>query len=181
MTAVSAMGMSAAEEEIAHTYTKERKCKFVAVTKSMYDKDAYYAKLNAQTNDKPADLDKPLYLPNTLTVVGSKQGVKVYVGDKEIDCKGAAPFIDENGRTQIPIRAVSEALNASVNWNEETKTVTIRKGAIEMQLEIGSSIMKAGNESVTMDTAARIVDDRTFIPLRYVGGGLNVRVEWVEE
>jgi len=35
-----------------------------------------------------------------------------------------APIID-HGRTMVPIRFVSEALNAEVLWNGETKTVTV--------------------------------------------------------
>jgi len=37
-----------------------------------------------------------------------------------------APFI-QNGRALVPIRFVSEALEATVNWNQQTKTVTITK------------------------------------------------------
>lgn len=38
----------------------------------------------------------------------------------------AAPYI-ENGKTYVPIRFVSEALGADVQWNGTTKTVTITK------------------------------------------------------
>ncbi|NCB42543.1 MAG: copper amine oxidase N-terminal domain-containing protein [Clostridia bacterium] len=37
-----------------------------------------------------------------------------------------APYI-ENGRTLVPVRFVSEALEATVDWNQQTKTVTITK------------------------------------------------------
>lgn len=36
----------------------------------------------------------------------------------------AAPYIT-NGRTMVPARAVAEALKADVQWNGETRTVTI--------------------------------------------------------
>lgn len=38
----------------------------------------------------------------------------------------AAPYI-ENSRTLVPVRFVSEALGASVQWDKSTKTVTITK------------------------------------------------------
>ena len=33
------------------------------------------------------------------------------------------PFIDENGRTQVPLRAVMEAFGANVGWNGEAAVV----------------------------------------------------------
>ena len=36
----------------------------------------------------------------------------------------AAPYIYEN-RTMVPVRAIAEALKADVQWNGETRTVTI--------------------------------------------------------
>lgn len=38
----------------------------------------------------------------------------------------AAPYI-ENSRTMVPIRFVSEALGADVQWDDKTRTVTIIK------------------------------------------------------
>lgn len=38
----------------------------------------------------------------------------------------AVPYI-ENGRTLVPVRFVSEALGATVKWNEKTRVVTITK------------------------------------------------------
>jgi len=38
----------------------------------------------------------------------------------------AAPYI-QSGRTLVPVRFVSEALGADVQWNKDTKTVTITK------------------------------------------------------
>lgn len=38
-----------------------------------------------------------------------------------------APYI-ENDRTMVPVRAIAEALDAEVNWNGDTQTVTITLG-----------------------------------------------------
>lgn len=38
----------------------------------------------------------------------------------------AAPFI-ENGRTMVPVRYISEAFGASVNWDGTTRQVTVTK------------------------------------------------------
>ncbi len=36
------------------------------------------------------------------------------------------PAVIQNDRTYIPLRAVSEALENTVDWNGETKTITIQ-------------------------------------------------------
>ena len=45
---------------------------------------------------------------------------------KTLEKYGVAPTII-NDRTYVPIRFVAEELGAEVQWNEETKTVTIIK------------------------------------------------------
>jgi DNA-binding beta-propeller fold protein YncE len=69
------------------------------------------------------------------TAVVSREGTSVYVtnGDNSITVindKTESRAIDApakiiGGRLMIPLRAVSEALGASVNWSGETKSVII--------------------------------------------------------
>lgn len=47
----------------------------------------------------------------------------IYRGDRAIPLDVPAQLI--NSRTMIPLRAISEAVGLEVEWNEETKTVTI--------------------------------------------------------
>lgn len=48
---------------------------------------------------------------------------------REIDPgRGTVP-VAENDRTLVPIRAIIEAMGGTVNWDEETQTVTITKSA----------------------------------------------------
>ena len=51
------------------------------------------------------------------SVASQSSDVTVIVDGKKIDFPDAPAFIDENGRTQIPIRFVGEALGAKVGWD----------------------------------------------------------------
>ena len=42
-----------------------------------------------------------------------------------------APFIDFSGRTLVPARAIAESLGAQVDWDQATKTVTIKYDKVE--------------------------------------------------
>ena len=92
-----------------------------------------------------------------------------------------APFID-NDRTLVPMRAVFEAVGASVEWIEETKTVMAvyevegEKRFVVLQIDNESAFVN--EEQVTLDIPAKIVSDRTFVPLRFVMESLGYEVTW---
>ena len=93
----------------------------------------------------------------------------------------AQPFIDENGRTQIPIRAVAEAMGCEVSWDNDTRTATIKKDNIIIVITIDEASLKVGSETVEMDTTAKIINNRTYIPVRFVGEALGMKVNWKSE
>ena len=90
-----------------------------------------------------------------------------------------APFI-ENDRTLVPVRGVFEAMGAEVLWDADARAVTILKGADEIYMEIDSTYILKNLNANIYDTTAKIVDDRTFIPLRAVSELLDCDVAWDE-
>ncbi len=113
----------------------------------------------------------------TLTVNGAT-AISVTVDGKTVNFPDAKPFIDGNGRTLIPVRFVTEALGAKVEWNEKLKEVYITKDAVKISLRINDRDIVVNNEIKTMDTKAIIKEDRTFVPIRYVAEGLGAKVGW---
>ena len=47
---------------------------------------------------------------------------KVTVGGKQIQFTDAKPFVDENGRTMVPLRPVADAMGIDVEWDRRMKT-----------------------------------------------------------
>ncbi len=92
----------------------------------------------------------------------------------------ASPYIDAAAnRTLVPIRFVSEALKASVDWNPETRQVTITDGNKEIVLTIGSSNVLVNREEQTMDCTPSIhPPGRTFVPVRFISEHLGAQVAW---
>lgn len=134
-----------------------------------------------ETTKEPEPSETPeieIEQKKTLKVSSEKGVITVSVDDKPILFTDALPFIDENERTQIPIRAAAEALDSDVEWDETTQTVTITKGDTKITIVIGSDQMKINDSVITMDTEARIVNERTYIPIRFAGEALGMEVEW---
>ena len=44
------------------------------------------------------------------------------VDDKQVEFTDAKPFIDEKGRTMVPLRPVADAMGLEVEWDRRTKT-----------------------------------------------------------
>ncbi|MEW6182695.1 MAG: stalk domain-containing protein [Bacillota bacterium] len=83
------------------------------------------------------------------------------------------------GRVLVPMRALFEAVDAEVQWDGDTGTVTARKGDIEIVLVVGGQVSKNG-APVDLDVPAVIKNGRTMVPLRFVGEALDCRVDWVQ-
>lgn len=89
----------------------------------------------------------------------------------------AVPFI-ENGRTLIPIRFVAENLGAEVSWNSDEQRVDIINGENTISMVIGSNLVTINGESVETDAAAKIMDGRTYVPVRVVSEAFKKNVFW---
>ena len=90
------------------------------------------------------------------------------------------PPVIENGRTLVPLRAIFEALGATVGWNEDTQTVTAVRGDTTVTLQIGSIVMTKNNEDIFLDVPAKLVGERTMVPARAVAESFGAVVGWDE-
>lgn len=100
----------------------------------------------------------------------------IYMDGVLIEPADALPFIDENGRTQIPVRMFGEAAGAKVSWAEDRQRVTITGDVNCTVIDIGSTTMYLNGKKIKMDTEACIINDRTYVPARFVGEGMNYTV-----
>ena len=128
----------------------------------------------------PEGTPAPSVEPKTLYIKGGET-ITIKVDEKTVDFPDAKPFVDDNGRTQVPVRAVSEMLDCKVDWVQETQTAVIEKENGELiTLTLGSDIMTIGESQVKMDTTVLLKEERTYIPVRFVAEALGLTVEWVE-
>ncbi|MED1862460.1 stalk domain-containing protein [Fictibacillus nanhaiensis] len=87
------------------------------------------------------------------------------------------PIIKEN-RALVPIRAVSEGLGASVTYQSSDKTVRIKKDRINITLKVGSKTANINGMKKVLDVPAQAINNRTLVPLRFVGETLHAKVAY---
>jgi len=108
--------------------------------------------------------------------VGLENCVILYIGSSKAYVNTAKTKIDpgntkvvpivKNGRTLVPVRFISECLNAEVNWNAATSTVTISYDGRTARLIPGYGSMMINNKEIQLDVPAEIIEGRTYLPLR---------------
>lgn len=107
--------------------------------------------------------------------------INIYINDALVNFYDVKPLIDENDRTLVPIRLLSEDFGGNVQWLPETREVIILKNNTRITLKIGSKFAKVNDEIYEMDTQALIVNDRTLVPLRFVSEAFAFEINYEQK
>lgn len=98
--------------------------------------------------------------------------------DEEIDAgRGTSPIIS-NGRTIVPIRAIIEAFDGKVDWDNNTKSAILTIEDDVAVLTIDSNVAYFNNEPYILDTTPVIINGRTMLPIRFIAESFNLGVAW---
>lgn len=89
----------------------------------------------------------------------------------------AAP-VEQDGRVLIGMRDIFEAMNAAITWDSATRTVTATQGVTTVMLTIGSKVAYVNARAVALDVAAQIINESTYVPLRFVAEATGAEVRW---
>ncbi len=88
------------------------------------------------------------------------------------------PPIIFSGYTLVPAREVFEAMGAEVQWKSDTEQVYVSYNDNLVVIPIGSKTAYVNGVSKTMDIEAKIINNKTMIPLRFVSDALSFTTEW---
>jgi hypothetical protein len=83
-----------------------------------------------------------------------------------------------NGRTMVPLRAIFEAMGATIDWDGATQTVTATNGDTVVVLTVGDTSPTVNGQIVIIDQPGIIVGGRTLAPLRFIAEAFGGTVEW---
>lgn len=115
--------------------------------------------------------------------------IKLTVGSKTMEVNGKSSILDSNlfidkvsGRTLVPIRAITEALGATIEFEAHEQKIIITTDEVLVTLWIGKPLALVNGAEVPIDLSGKvspvIVKGRTFVPLRFVAESFNFQVEW---
>ncbi|BEP29246.1 stalk domain-containing protein [Helicovermis profundi] len=106
--------------------------------------------------------------------------IKLIVDGKDITSL-SSPVI-ENNRMLVPIRFVSEELGATVIWDGEKRSVYVKKGEKTVLLWIDSNFIEYNDGTIhnLSDVKPKIINERTYVPVRLISNALGVGIKWDE-
>ena len=120
------------------------------------------------------------------------------------------PPVMEDDRTFVPMRFLFEQMGAEVTWDEANQAATATINASALGAEAASATGRAtlsnsdigfpnlakteksvtfsvdnttatvNGATATMDVPARLINDQTFVPLRFLSENLGYTVDWDE-
>ena len=107
----------------------------------------------------------------------SAEEVKISINGETLTQYTMFPII-LNSRILVPARDVFEKMGCEVLWNEAQRQVSVKKGSDVVLINIDSDTAYKNNSSFKIDSAAKIINERTMIPLRAVSEAVGCEVEW---
>ncbi len=111
--------------------------------------------------------------------------IEFYVGDETLMINGqpvtvAKPYVVGEGVTLVPVRVITEAFGAEVDWVEETQTVTLKYPDVNIVLQIGNPVAEVNGKSETLLAAPELPGDYTMVPLRFISENFGAEVSYDE-
>lgn len=104
-------------------------------------------------------------------------GIGVQLNGDALQFTDAAPVMEDN-RVYVPFRAVFEALNADVAYDQASNTITAEKGDTKVSFVIGNTEITVNDNAVSTDAASFVRDGRTYVPVRFAAQSLGATVGW---
>lgn len=107
-------------------------------------------------------------------------GVSVSIDGSNIAFNNStgSPFIDSGNRTLVPLRSTMETYGCEVFWDNESNKAIVYKDGVTVVCPIGKNYIIVNGQTITIDTAAVIVNGRTYLPIRCVLEAVGAAVGW---
>lgn len=143
-----------------------------------YDKSTVHVSYLKKTTDVVDELTKPVSTEVTQAIFTTNDNTYIHVN--ETRTMDVAPFI-QDGRVYVPLRYVALSLDINesvIRWWPDEQIISILCGYEGgMNLKIGDKRLRS-KITTDMDVAPVLVNDRVFLPARYIAEALGYEVRW---
>lgn len=116
-------------------------------------------------------------IPN---VWAADKGISVIINGQTVSFTedSGYPYVDENYRTMVPLRATMEAAGATVGYDPNSQTAIVIMDHDRIEVPLGTDYLFNNNVKIQNDTVAVAKNGRTYLPIRAVLESAGYTVEW---
>jgi len=110
-----------------------------------------------------------------LTTFAGAQQIQVQLDGNVVMFPNAQPQ-SINDHVLVPLRGVFEQMGATVEWDQDTRTIQATRGQTDIRLTIGDRHANVNGGTVSMEVPAMILNGSTMVPIRFVSEALGAEV-----
>lgn len=114
-----------------------------------------------------------------------KTEIRFKVGDSVLSINGKSvevetPYVVGEGTTLVPLRVITEAFGAEVNWEDAEQKITLNYPDVKIILQIGNGTAVVNTHNETLLAAPVLKNDTTMVPLRFISETFGADVSYDE-
>lgn len=163
-------------------FANSRKISFQVVPKPREDEPSRGGPITRDTGIEDTS-PEPAQIPGT-GVPSDASSMGVAARPVSVTVNGSLLAFDQapvvsNGRTMVPMRAIFEALEATVDWEIGKQRVTAKRDDTTIVITVGSNLALVNGKEFALDVPPQLVNNRTLVPVRFISESLGAQVDWV--
>lgn len=121
-----------------------------------------------------------------LKKISGDDSISAFIDGNEVEFD--VPPVIRSNRTLIPVRAVTTALGAQVDWTPSepnivkiTKTVMNDTGSEERKviiINLDTEKVTVNGAAAELDVPPMLIGNRTMVPVRFIAESFNMKINW---
>lgn len=128
-----------------------------------------------------------IFIPANVSYSDSKKNynkkISIYMFNDLIDTD-VNPVI-ENGRVLVPLRILTSELNIDAKWIAAENKILIKDenphANTNIELYVNNINAKVDGKNIMLDSAPKIINGRTMVPLRFISDAFDLDVKWISD
>ncbi|MCF6462001.1 serine hydrolase [Clostridium sp. Cult1] len=112
------------------------------------------------------------------TTLGTPQAnINILLDEEKVSLEDEI-ITNEINQIMLPLREIAEKLEYKVNWDGNTRSITLSKGSQIIELKIGETKVDVNGEILVLKSPPILKETKTFVPIELFSNALGLVIGW---
>ena len=112
------------------------------------------------------------------TTLGTPQAnINILLDEEKVSLEDEI-ITNEINQIMLPLREIAEKLEYKVNWDGNTRSITLSKGSQIIELKIGETKVDLNGEILVLKSPPILKETKTFVPIELFSNALGLVIGW---